>query len=234
MTDIEEKFKEISIDGNIYDLKKYPQFNNTIQKSKLIIGEGLDDLYFLSYYLKFLDIRNIEIRYIEGKFELKNLSSYLKIFNNFNLLECFALVCDADDISAEEEFNRLNEIFSKINTKDPVPGTNLIFPNDINNFSDGTPKIGIFIFPNNRDKGRLEDLFLNCVNDKPGMGCVNPFMDCVFKLERHPRIRSKAKALAYLATQKKTIRGIGGAAREGIWEFSTDELNKVKAFVENL
>jgi len=234
LTDTEEKLKEISIDGKIYDLKKFPQFNNTIQRSKLIIGEGLDDLYFLSYYLKSLDIRDIEVRYIEGKFELKNLSSYLKIFNNFNLLKCFALVCDADDISAEEEFNRLNKIFNEINTKDPVPGTNLIFPDDINSFSDGTPQIGVFVFPNNRDKGRLEDLFLSCVNDKPGMECVNSFMDCVSNLEKPPRIPSKAKASAYLATQYETIRGIGGAAREGIWEFNTDELNKVKTFIENL
>jgi len=228
------EIKEISIDGKIYDLKQFLQFNNTIQKNKLIIGEGPDDLYFFSYYLKFLEIKNIEVRYIGGKFGFNNLSLYIKTLNNFNLLESFAIVCDADDNLAEEEFNRLNEVINEINTKDPVPGMNLIFPNDINSFSNGTPKIGVFIFPDNKNKGMLEDLFLSCVNDKPGMKCVNPFMDCVFKLENPPRIRSKAEALAYLATQKETRRGVGGAARKGIWEFKSNELNGVKAFIESL
>jgi len=234
LTDIEEKFKEISIDGKIYDLKKYHQYNNTIQKSKLIICEGLDDLYFLNYFLKSLDITDIEVRYIEGKFEYKSLSAYLKIFNNFNVLKSLALVCDADDISANEEFNRLKKILNKINKENSIPERNLIFPNEINRFSDGTPKIGVFIFPNNKDKGRLEDLFLSCVKNEPEMECVNSFMDCVSKLGKMQKIPSKAKTLAYLAAQYETRRGVGGAAREGIWEFKTDELNEVKNFIENL
>jgi hypothetical protein len=149
------------------------------------------------------------------------------IFNNLNLLESFALVCDADDKTAEEEFERLSKIFNDMNTEEPIPGINLVFPDDINSFSNRTPKIGVFVFPNNRDIGRLEGLFLSCVKNKPGM-------ECVTSLENPPRITSKANALASLSTQYETRRGVGGAAGEGIWEFDTAELNNVKTFIENL
>ena len=171
-------------------------------------------------------MEDIEVRYIGGKIEFKNLSLNLKIFHNFSIVSSFALISDADEITAQEEFVRLNAVVNEINTNDPVSEINLIFPSDIDSVSNGTPKIGVFIFPNNLDKGRIEDLFLSCVNDKPGMQCVNPFIECVFNLEITPRIPSKAKALAYLATQEETRRGVGGAAQIGIWEFNSEELNE--------
>jgi len=234
MEELKEGPKEISIDCKIIDLRKFPKLSNQIQKNKLILVEGSDDLYFFNYYLKFLEIKNIEIRCIGCKFGFNELSTFMKILNNFNLLESLGLVCDADDNFAEEEFKRLSGIINEINKKDPIPGINLLSPSDKGSFSTGNPRIGIFVFPNNEKKGRLEDLFLSCVNDKPEMKCVNPFMDCVLKLKNSPRIQSKAKALAYLATQKETRRGVGGAAREKIWEFKSNELNGVKAFIENL
>lgn len=234
MEEFTELIKEISVECKIIDLRKFPELSNQIQKNKLVIVEGLDDLYFFNYYLKFLEVKNVEIRYIGCKYGFNELSTYIKTLNNFNLLESLGLVCDADDNLAEEEFERLKEVINDINNKDPIPGITLISPSDKDSFSTGKPRIGIFIFPNNKDKGILEDLFLKCVNDKPGMRCVNPFMECVLKLENPPRISSKAKTLAYLAAQKEIRRGVGGAAREGIWEFNSDELNKVKTFIENL
>lgn len=234
MEELAEVVKEISVGCRIIDLRKNPELSNQIQKNKLVIVEGPDDLYFFNYYLKFLGIRNIEIRYIGSKYGFNELSTYIKTLNNFNLLESLGLVCDADDNLAEGEFERLKKIINDINSKDPIPGITLISPSDKDSFSTGNPRIGIFIFPNNRDKGILEDLFLSCVNDKPGMSCVDPFMECILKLENPARIPSKAKTLAYLAAQKEIKRGVGGAAREGIWEFNSDELNKVKAFIKNL
>jgi len=234
MEELKEVPKEISIDCKIIDLRIFRELSTQIRKKKLILVEGSDDLYFFNYYLKFLGIKNIEIRCIGGKFRFNELSTIIKSLYNFSQLESLGLVCDADDNFAEEEFKRLSGIINEINKKDPIPGINLISPSDKGSFSTGNPRVGIFVFPNNEKKGRLEDLFLSCVNDKPGMKCVNPFMDCVLKLKNSPRIQSKAKALAYLATQKETRRGVGGAAREKIWEFKSNELNGVKAFIENL
>jgi len=234
MEELKELPKEISIDCKIIDLRIFRELSTQIRKKKLILAEGSDDLYFFNYYLKFLGIKDIEIRCIGGKFGFNELSTIIKSLYNFSQLESLGLVCDADDNFAEEEFKRLSGIINEINKKDPIPGINLISPSDKGSFSTGNPRVGIFVFPNNEKKGRLEDLFLSCVNDKPGMKCVNPFMDCVVKLENSPRIQSKAKALAYLATQKETQRGVGGAARKKIWEFKSNKLNDVKAFIKNL
>lgn len=229
-----DNIKEISVDGKTIELKKNPQYKNTLQRRKLIIVEGPDDLYFFNYYLNFLGITNIEIRYACTKFGHLELSTYMKSLNGFSLVESLGLACDANDHSAEQEFTRLRGEIEKINGNPPISGMRFIFPADIKSFSNSIPKIGVYIFPNNKDKGTLEDLFLLCINDKPEMKCVDSFMECIKDLGTTPKKYSKAKATAYLSSQKECQRGVGGAAREGLWPFNSAELNGVKQFLENM
>jgi hypothetical protein len=230
----EEDNKEISLECEIVPINSYPKYKNELQKKKLIIVEGKDDLYFLNYYLKHLDIMDIEVRPIGGKICSGNLEPFIKSHRNFNSLKAIGFIVDADDHNAAHEFKRLTVEIITVNNNSPIPGLELKCPDSIDEFSVNSPRIGIYVLPNNFDSGRLEDLFLNCVRGKPGMACVLPFSTCVSELDDPPRNLSKMKALAFIATQKELPRGVGGAAQHGIWDFGSSELDKLKTFILSL
>jgi hypothetical protein len=105
---------------------------------------------------------------------------------------------------------------------------------NINQFSYGKPKIGIFIMPGNSDTGMLEDLCLETVKDHPAMECVNTFIDCVSKLESPPNNLAKAKAQAFLAAMLNIVNSVGVAAQKQYWDFDSEVLTEIKTFLENL
>jgi|GEM_PF-341906 hypothetical protein len=229
-----EDNREISVECKIITINSFPKYKNELQKKKLIIVEGKDDLYFINYYLKHLEIMDIEVRPIEGKIDTGNLEPFIKIHRNFRELEGIGFISDADNISACQEYQRLTTVINELNGTPPISGLRLESPDYIGEFSPGPPRIGIYVLPNNSDKGRLEDLFLNCVKNKPGMKCVRPFFECVLTLSDPPKNYAKAKALAFIATQSALPRGVGGAAQHGIWDFDSSELVKLKTFIKKL
>ena len=229
-----EDNREISLECAIVSVSGFPKYKNELQKKKLIIVEGKDDLYFINYYLKSLDKRDVEVRPIGGKICAAILGPFIKSLRNFSNLEAIGFIVDADDRSAEEEFLRLSAEIKAVNDSSPVPGLELRCPDSISVFSTISPRLGIYVLPNNHDSGRLEDLFLSCVQGRPGMGCVHSFFECVSRLDDPPRNHAKAKALAFIATQKELPRGVGGAAQHGIWDFGSSELALLKTFVLNI
>jgi hypothetical protein len=64
---------------------------------------------------------------------------------------------DADDSETPQE--RFNKLITQLSALD-LP--NLLLPSQIDQVKNHSPRCGIFIAPNNRDQGTLEDIFLEC------------------------------------------------------------------------
>ena len=88
--------------------------------------------------------------------------------------------------------------------------------------------------PGNSDAGMLEDLCLKTVENHPVMNCVNPFVDCISKLEEAPNNMAKAKAQAFLAAMPELANSVGVGAQKGYWDFNSEELTELKLFINNL
>ena len=195
-----------------------------IHQKKLIAVEGQDEVNFFNALLRYLGIADFDVREVGGKLQFKNKLPALVRVSGFSDVEVLAIIRDADN-NAEAAFKSIGDIMKKERLKPP---------NQVNQFSDGSPKIGIFIMPGNSDTGMLEDLCLKTVEHHPSMHCVEPFIDCISELENPPNNITKAKAQAFLAAMPKLANSVGVGAQKGYWNFNSEELTDLKSFINNL
>ena len=213
--------KRISIRGKL----ELEDDNRSIQLSKVMLGEGQDEVYFFDALLRQLQITDIEVREVGGKEQFKNKLPALTRMTGFSDVKTLAVILDADD-NVDAAFKRAVRILAD---------ENLEPPKQPNQFSEGNPRIGIFIMPDNSKKGMLEDLCLKTVENKPAMECVDTFIECIVsELECHPSNMAKAKVQSFLAAMPKITKSLGMGAQKGYWDFDSDELTELIAFIDDL
>jgi len=195
-----------------------------IHQKKVLVVEGKDEINFFNALLKYMEIIDFEVYEVGGKQQFKDKLPALVRVRGFSDVEVLAVVRDADN-DANAAFESIKNILKKEKLKPP---------NQINQFSKGAPKIGIFIMPGNSDAGMLEDLCLKTVECHPAMCCVESFIDCVSKLENPPNKITKAKVQAFLAAMPELANSVGVGAQKGYWNFNSNELTKLKSFIGNL
>ena len=195
-----------------------------IRQKKVLAVEGKDEVNFFHALLEYVGITDYEIRDVGGKRQFKNKLPALVRMPGFSDVDVLVVIRDADEDA--------NAAFASI--RDILRTEGFELPENINQFSYGEPKIGIFIMPGNSDTGMLEDLCLETVKDHPAMECVNTFIDCVSKLESPPNNLAKAKAQAFLAAMLNIVNSVGVAAQKHYWDFDSEVLTEIKTFLENL
>lgn len=200
-----------------------------IKSTKVIVVEGPNDDMFFNCLLKKLGIADFDIRFVEGKNEfrnklpaLKNMRGFSDATGSYNVTH-FVVIRDRN---SDDAFKSVANTLKKEGFTPPEkPGQ----------FSDGHPKIGIFIMPGETIEGTmLEDLCLKTVKDLPSMKCVDEFSACVSGLETKPKNISKAKAQAFLASQPVIVNSVGLGAQKGYWNFESPCLAELKAFLSHL
>lgn len=210
--------KLVSISGNL------EKDTGVICLKKIIVVEGQDEVYFLDALLRNMKITDMEVREVGGKQQFKDKLPALVRMSGFSDVEVLAIIRDADN-NAAAAFKSISNILKKEGLK---PAT------EVTQFSEGSPKIGIFIMPGNSDAGMLEDLCLKTVENHPAMDCVQLFANCISELEEAPNNIVKAKAQAFLAAMPKDVNSVGVGAQKGYWNFNSEELNDLKSFIDNL
>lgn len=195
-----------------------------INSKKVLAVEGKDEVNFFNALLKYVRIIDFEVHEVGGKQQFKKKLPALVRVNGFSNVEVLAVIRDADN-NAKAAFQSIKKI---------IEGEKLKSPNQMNRFSDGNPKIGIFIMPGNSDTGMLEDLCLKTVKDHPAMSCVKLFMDCISKLKNKPKNIAKASAQVFLAAMPNIANSVGIGAQKEYWNFNSEELKNLKSFIDNL
>lgn len=167
--------------------------DNILLKKKVIAVEGKDEVNFFDALLRYLGITDVEVRDVAGKENFKLKLPALVRMSGFS--DVLAVIRDADD-DANGAFESIRDLLKKEGFEPPA---------QMNQFSEGKPKIGIFIMPGNSDRGMLEDLCLKTVEDHPAMKCVKAFIDCALKLDEKPKNITKTKAQAFLAAMPELV-----------------------------
>ena len=196
---------------------------------KIIAVEGPDDDNFFDALLRRMNIKDYDIRFVGGKDEFKDKLPALKNVRGFFNANGFPFVTHLAIIRDENGDNAFESVTNIIKKEGFTP------PQKHGLFSNGNPKIGIFIMPGTTVKGTmLEDLCLKTVEKNPAMKCVNEFASCVSAMEPKPKNISKAKAQTFLAAQPEIANSVGVGAQKGYWDFESPALDELKQFLSNL
>ena len=150
---------------------------SSVNSKKVIAVEGKDEINFFNALLRHMDITDFEIRDVGGKVQFpKKLPALLKatgfyLADGSSFVTHLAIIRDRDE---DEAFKSIATIVTKAGIEPPTKHSE---------FSNGSPKVGIFVMPGETIDGTmLEDLCLKTVEKHEAMTCVNEdeqaSMDC--------------------------------------------------------
>jgi hypothetical protein len=203
-------------------------------KSKKILGvEGTDEKNFFDALLKYMGIMDFDIREVGGKDRFKDKLPALRIVPGFSNADGSPFVTHLAIVRDKNSDNAFKSVVGILKKEGFTP------PNKHGQFSNGNPKVGIFIMPGEIEGTMLEDLCLKTVENYPAMKCVNEFATCVSDLESKPKNISKAKvqifkAQVFLAAQPEVVDLVGLGAQKKYWNFDSPALEELKQFLNNL
>jgi len=195
---------------------------NQIKKSKLIAVEGSDEVNFFKAMFKHLEIVDIQIENFEGKTNFDAKIKAIKNVPGFRNVKSFALIRDADNLPPHSAFDSI---------KSSLNSVNLPKPEFINEFTNTTPSIGVFIMPGNSEEGMLEDLCLEPIKLYPVNECIDTFIDCS---ETEVTNLAKSKTLCYLATKSPLVNSLGLGALKGHWDLDSPVFDELKKFLTQM
>ena len=187
--------------------------------------EGSHEESFFRELLKQMNIGDIQIASVGGADNFAPSLKRLPTFDNFDNVASIGIVRDADN-SFSAKFRSIANALRRAEL--PRPTAPLI-PTTT------TPKVMVYIAPDNSNQGALEDLCLATVAGDPVLQCVDYYFDCIrqYKEGNHPHL-SKARVQAYLASKDEGDVSMARAALSGYWDFNSSVLNSLKQFLNNM
>ena len=211
---------------------KLKQIEETTEK--ILLVEGKDEENFFKILLQYIEIdQDIQIISYDGKNNLKNNLSAIKLDKNFNKLTALAIIQDAD----EDAQNTFEKICSALNNHDlPKPDKISLFTNDVNIL-----RVGVFTLPDGKNTGMLESLFLSTVEQTDIFKqCVEPFINCIKTITstqnqyKKPKNIHKARCRAFLSAMEDDTPSLGIAAQKKYWNLESDKLQPLYSFLNRL
>ncbi|MHC4737297.1 MAG: DUF3226 domain-containing protein [Planctomycetota bacterium] len=207
---------------------------SSINSKKVLVVEGQDEKNFFYALLRHMKITDFEIHNVGGKDQFPKKLPALLITPGFFSADGYSSVTHLAiirDKETDEAFDSIANIVTK---------TGLEPPTKHSAFSNGNPKVGIFIMPGEAIDGTmLEDLCLKTVEKHKAMTCVNEYVSCISALESVPKNIPKAKvqvfkAQVFLAAQPEIVDSVGLGAQKKYWDFDSSALDELKRFLIKL
>lgn len=198
------------------------------ESSDVLAVEGKDECNFFNALIKSMGVNGIQIIDVGGK---EKFNKIVPLFVNserfWDNVKRFGFIRDAEDKEALSAFTSICDVLKHCNLPVPSSPLQIVEANGM--------QTGIFIMPNNRNKGMLEDLCLSSIKNDEVYTCVEAFTQCYEpKIEQNKYIPSKARLLAYLATRTPIVNSLGLAAQQNVWDFGNPCFDKIKMFLLEL
>jgi hypothetical protein len=197
----------------------------TINKAKLLLGEGVDEVRFFNALLAQLAVQDIQVGHYGGKTQLANYLLTLPLQPGFVQLTCLAVTRDAD----------ANAVGAFRSVCSALQAAGLSVPSAHGQSAGTAPRVHVFILPDGQQPGMLEDLCLSSVQADPAWPCVEDYFTCVSQsAARQPNNPAKARVHAWLASQIDPDKRLGEAAEAGYWPWSSPAFDLLKQFLQGL
>jgi len=196
-----------------------------LTKAALLAVEGTDEVIFFGELFKYMGMADmVDLREVGGKDQFKIKMPVLQKTTGFTDLETIVVVRDADE-SHEGALESIKGVLKKMG---------LQAPGKAGEFSRGTPRVGVFIMPDNANNGMLENLCLDTAADEEAMRCVDQLVHCAQKLKKPPKNIYKARVQAFLAIMPEIANSVGRGAQKGYWNFDSVKLQPLIEFINQL
>jgi hypothetical protein len=197
-----------------------------LEKPKLLIGEGKDEVNFFTALLKRLGIAEVQVEEYGGK---PALGAYLKELRTKRpgrrKLQTLAVTRDLDVGMVQDYQSVCSALTNSGLAAPPAPGQ----------FIKGKPSVGVYLFPDNQRPGMLEDLCLDAAAADPALPCVDDFIQCIAdRAKRSPVPLAKARMHAWLASQDEPDLRLGEATQKLWWPWNHPAFDALKQFLHDL
>ena len=202
--------------------------NIEIEKTKLLLVEGADALYFFISALGAFGVDDVQVMDFGGITELTNFLETLSRLKNYESVITIAVARDAET-GTSSAIQSVKKSFKE--AKLPVPDKPFEFAED-------NLRTAFMLFPGsdgqNLQPGTLEDLCLAIVKDTPAFGCVDEYIECLKKWnDQKIRHLHKIKLHSYLAGKDEfTGLKIGEAAKAGAWDWEHPNFKQFKDVIK--
>lgn len=200
----------------------------SIALPSLLLVEGSDEYRLIGILLRRLGLaERVQIETYNGVASLQNFVNPAIDDGSLHRLGSFGIIRDADS-SAGATFDSVCHHLDKFQLTKP-PGHGI--------FTSGQPRVGVYIMPDGKSNGMLEDLCLRSVVDHPAMACVDTYMECLGVQGVTLKNPSKSRAHALLATYDDGAKRLGEAAESKsapLWNFDHSAFDELKSFLRAL
>lgn len=211
--------------------------NLEIKSTRLLLVEGNDECWFFIQLLQFLGLNqnpsplDLQVIDIEGRTRFSSSLSILAKYPDFNKVKVVGFVRDAEDNLANSSYTSMASAIKKSLPDFPIPAIGTVTKN--NGFA-----CGVFIMPNNIDKGMLEDLCIDSVKSEPLYGYANQYVMSAYGLlsssDQKKYNTHKAMVQTYLAGKPEIVNTLANAAKKNIWDFNNPVFDGIKDFIRKL
>lgn len=214
--------------------------NKSIQKRKLLLGEGQDEALFFTAMLKHLGKDDVQVLPYDGKQKLSSTLGVLMADPKWLDVEAILITRDAD-FPAERSLESAahaawKSVTAALRSRGlPVPNAHAEVHAGSDSSTGSALRVGIFILPDGVSDGMLEDLCLAAAVGDPVMPCLEEYFRCIEAksggLQRH--VLPKARAHVYLASRPVPDKRVGEAAVAGYWPWGAPALAPLLSFVRS-
>ena len=198
-----------------------------IEKSIQLLVEGNDERNFFEAFLRHLDIsHNVQVQSFDGVSQLALFVETLAATDEFkDRVESLGVVRDAET-SAQSAFQSIQRSLL-------VAG--LPVPDQPRQRAGSSPAVSALILPDDDSPGMLETLLCQTFASSSLDGCIDSFFECVHaELGHGPHRPHKARAHAYIATQRDPHVSVGVAAQRSYWDLDHAVFDGVRNFLRSL
>ena len=201
----------------------------TIHSDVLLLVEGKDDEHFVDHLIKERGL-NLSVK-IESTDGVYSLLEQLRTEIQPASRKILGIIVDADD-NFDSRWKEIVDILSKkgVSTPKEAARSGTIIPPE-----KGFPKIGIWIMPDNKSNGELEDFVLEMIpeNDEIMPLAKKYINEIPKKRQEFRRKRTKAELFAWLANARKPGR-IGASISSGKFNINSSNSNVFVEWLEQL
>lgn len=146
-------------------------------------------------------------------------------------MSSIGFIRDAEQNAAESSYASTCSSIKKYINNFPIPEIGQII-------TENGLTCGIFIMPDNKASGMLENLCLESVKTKPvydeAEGYVEKAEALMGESDRKKYNKPKAIIQTYLAGQPVLVNTLANAAKKGFWNFSNLGFNNITDFIKSL
>lgn len=206
-----------------------------IEKEKLLLVEGEDEVSVFKLILEGLNIDDIQIIGCGGNVQLKTKFPALIKSSGFADVISYAIIQDADS-NSKSVLESVQSLLKKFDQPVPTTAEQFVTKHGM--------RVGIYILPGAGSAGMLEDLYLKTLEGTAILECVDKCVEDMLKkcpptTEKStfgvPEARkAKVRALGTLMATSGPHNRLGHAAKDGYWNLKHVAMASLIAFIQQV